>query len=417
MREDWRPGWQCHLGQWLGRAQQCCLSMAYAAVFGIVVLCGVMPRHAISEEPICVGLDADLSGSAALGGRAIERGARIAIKHINDEGGVLGRPLALKMMDHRGNPVRGVENIVEIAEDSSCVAVLSGVHTPVVMQELSWIHELKIPMLVPWAAGTPIIDNGFKPNYVFRLSVRDELAGQFFSKQLQSKGIKRIGLMLERTGWGRSNERSFGKASKSHDLTIVGTQWFHWGAKSLSQEVDVLIARGAQAIVLVANAPEGALAVLEMAKRDAKARVPIYSHWGVTGGDFANRVGLETLKKVDLWVLQTAAISGEVFNEALRDRVVADYGQMFAAEADAAHIRAPVGVANAYDLVHILAQAIKKAGKAERELVRDALETSDKHKGLIKTYAPPFSATKHEALGLGDYRLGRYNAAGYINNQ
>lgn len=382
-----------------------------------IALLFMMPTWVLAGKPICVGLDADLSGSAALGGQAIERGARIAISHINAAGGVLGRPLALKTMDHRGNPVRGVDNITALAKDPNCVAVLSGVHTPVVLQELSLLHDLQMPMLVPWAAGTPIIDNGFTPNYVFRLSVRDELAGQFFTEKLQAKGYQRIGLLLERTGWGRSNERSFGKASKTYGLTIVNTQWFHWGTKSLTQEVNALIAAGAEAIVLVANAPEGAVAVSEMASRSVETRVPIYSHWGITGGDFAEKVGLDTLKNVELWVLQTAALSGEVANRELRDRVVSDYKATFSAEADAEHIRAPVGVANAYDLVHILARAIEKAGVPDRVLVRHALASIDKHAGLIKDYAPPFTSDQHEALGLSDYRLGRFNAAGYINNQ
>lgn len=397
-----------------GAAYQCCVNSLWMLVF-----CASLsaPVRVLASNPICVGLDADLSGIAKLGGQAIERGARIAISHINEAGGVLGRPLALKTLDHRGNPARGVDNITSLAKDPDCVAVLAGVHTPVVLQELALLHELKMPMLVPWAAGTPIIDNGFSPNYIFRLSVRDELAGEFFTQKLMDKGYKRIGLLLERTGWGRSNENSFKKATNTYGLNIVGIQWFHWGAKSLRQEINTLITSGAEAIVLVANAPEGALAVEEMSKRPEQDRVPIYSHWGITGGDFSQQVGLEVLKAVDLWVLQTAALSGDVANKKLRDRVVADYQRMFSPEADAKHIRAPVGVANAYDLVHILARAIEKAGVPDRVLVRHALSSLKHHSGLIKNYDPPFALGQHEALDVSDYRLGRFNARGYINNQ
>ena len=52
----------------------------------------------------------------------------------------------------------------------------------------------------------------------------------------------------------------------------------------MEQEIDALISMGAQAMVLVANAPEGAEAALAMAKRAIDKRVPIYSHWGITGG-------------------------------------------------------------------------------------------------------------------------------------
>ncbi len=62
---------------------------------------------------------------------------------------------------------------------SNVVAILGGIHTPVAMDELKTIHELQMIYLGPWAAGTPVVKNGHSPNYVFRVSVRDEYAGAF----------------------------------------------------------------------------------------------------------------------------------------------------------------------------------------------------------------------------------------------
>ena len=121
---------------------------------------------------------------------------------MNAAGGVLGRQLTLRVMDHRGNPARGEDNIRTLASDTGCLAVIGGVHTPVVLAELSVLHDLKLPMLIQWAAGTPLIDNGYKPNYVFRLFVRDELAGHFMVGELRARSIERVGLLLERTGGG-----------------------------------------------------------------------------------------------------------------------------------------------------------------------------------------------------------------------
>jgi branched-chain amino acid transport system substrate-binding protein len=325
--------------------------------------------------------------------------------------------LTLKVHDHRGNPARGIDNITELAQDPTCLAVISGVHTPVVLRELLLLHTLKMPMLVPWAAGTGIIDSGYEPNYVFRLSIRDEYAGQFFVNSISQWGHKRVGLLLERTDWGRSNAASFQRAAENTNLVVVDTQWFNWGAKSLARQLSSMLEKGAETVVLVANAPEGALAVSAMAELPAAKRVPILSHWGITGGNFAERVGVSVLAKVDLWVLQTAALSGEVSNTAVRDRLIKDYQNQFDAAADANHIRAPVGVANAYDLVHLFAMAVNKAEVLDRNKIRQALETIDRYDGLIKTYLNPFSPEHHEALDISDYRLGRFNARGFISTQ
>ena len=77
-------------------------------------------------------------------------------------------------------------------------------------------------------------------------------------------------------------------------------------------------------------------------------------------------------------------------------------------------IDGPVGVAHAYDLMHILAKAIDLAGSTDRKKVRDALEKVRRHEGLIKTYAPPFTPARHEALGPRELLIARYRKDGVL---
>ena len=168
-----------------------------------------------------IGLDADMTAVAASGGIAIERGALIAIEEINENGGVLGKKIELKVRDHRGNPARGIDNIIAFSKEPNLIAVLGGVHTPVALAELKVIHDKKIIYLDPWAAGTSIVENGFDPNYVFRVSVRDEHAGSVLMAAAKNKGATQVGLLLERTGWGRSNEQSMTKAALDLGIEII----------------------------------------------------------------------------------------------------------------------------------------------------------------------------------------------------
>lgn len=68
----------------------------------------------------------------------------------------------------------------------------------------------------------------------------------------------------------------------------------------------------------------------------------------------------------------------------------------------------PVGTANAYDAMHLLAKAIDRAGSTDGEAIRVALESLGRHEGLIKTYDPPFSADDHDALNEDDYLMVRF---------
>ncbi len=184
------------------------------------------------------------------------------------------------------------------------VAVVGGLHTPVALAELETIHRHRIIYLDPWAAGTPVIANGYAPNYAFRVSVRDEYAGEFLINEAIQMGYRRPGLLLEQTGWGRSNEKAMSAALGAHSLTPAGVQWFNWGVSDMTDLLDALAAAGADVVMLVANAPEGTVAVRSMATRPAEQRLPIISHWGITGGQFFEKTA-ESLAQVELVFLQT----------------------------------------------------------------------------------------------------------------
>lgn len=77
-------------------------------------------------------------------------------------------------------------------------------------------------------------------------------------------------------------------------------------------------------------------------------------------------------------------------------------------------IQSPVGVAHAYDMTHILAKAITLAKTTERSAVRDALEKVREHNGLVRRYAPPFTPTRHEALGPEQLLMARYREDGVL---
>lgn len=365
----------------------------------------------LQAETLYIGLNADMKGGSSQSGEAIRLGAELAIEDIN-QSGLLGKTkLALLIRDHRGNPARGRDNIEAFAQNQEVIAILGGLHTPVVLHELPMVHQQRIPYLIPWAAGTPIIDNGYTPNFIFRLSVRDEYAGEALVRHALNSKFTKIALLLERTGWGRSNERSMLKASKALDVKVTETQWFNWGETDFKAMIQRMRNNGAQAIMLVANAPEGAEFTKNMAELPASQRLPIISHWGITGGNFVELVGLDALSSVDLRVLQTYLFEDNAHNP-LAQSILKRYKHYTGQTHQ--HVKAIPGLTHSYDFIRLLAIAIKQSSAPTRDLVRSSLENITHYKGLIRTYQYPFSATDHEALDPADYRMAHFNRAGYI---
>ncbi len=365
-----------------------------------------------APDPILVGLDADLSAASAKSGQSIRRGALIAIDEINSAGGVLGRPLELVERDHRGNPARAKAHMAELADTPGLVAVLGGLHTPAALEVLPIVHEKEVIFLIPWAAGTTVVENGYLPNYVFRVSVRDADAGPFLVKAAKADGHRRLGLLLENTGWGRSNHAAMTEAAVADGLPQPIVQWFNWGVRDLGGQIGVFLREEIDAILLVANAPEGLTVLRALRALDEQERLPIFSHWGISGGDFGALAG-EDLQHVDLRFLQTFSfIKPPVPDRA--DALWDAHRRLFPEFGSRLEAQAVPGLAHAYDLVHILAEAIEAAGATDRPTVRSALESLERHEGVMKDYRPPFAPGRHDALNASSFHLARFNSDGQV---
>lgn len=384
----------------------------YAALLVASIVFASPANATPAGTPIVIGLDADMSGGSALGGEAIRRGTAIAIAQINENGGVLGRPLKLAVKDHRGVPARGIDNIQDFAGIKDLVAIVGGIHTPVALAQLKEIHRHRIIYLGPWAAGTPIVKNGYTPNFVFRVSVRDEHAGGFLIKAARKRGFKKPGLLLWRTGWGRSNEKAMKSALKREKMQLAGVRWFNTSQRNMVIQIRELREAGADVIMLVANATDGLIAVRDIAALPKAQRLPVISHWGITGGDFFD-AGRKDISAIDLSFLQTFSFYAPPFPKRANALMKA-YCTRFGPCASKADVRAPVGTAHAYDIVRMLAVAIRNAGTTDRQKVRTALEQLKRFDGVMRNYRPPFTKTRHDALNAKDFRLARFDSKGSI---
>ena len=378
----------------------------------LLALC-LLPLAASGAEkqPVLIGLDAEFSLDNSLSAQAIETGLRIAIDEVNGKGGVLGgRELKLITRDNGSNPARGIKNLREFAQMNDLVAVFGGRYSPVLIEELPTVAETGVLLMAPWSSADPITDNKMKPNRVFRLSLRDSVAMPGLFQQSAKRGCNAPGLLTINTGWGRSNKAAADLYFKQHkQQRLVHTAWFNYKDTSLVDKYESLLMAGAKCVVLVANDDEASTLVKEVAALPANRRVPIFSHWGVAGGNFPVQTG-KALEAVDFTVVQTFSFF-RADPAALRRFFAAARSHKLTKPED---ILAPTGVAHAYDLMHILAKAIDQAGSTNRDAVRNALEQVRNYNGLIRRYDRPFSPTSHDALGPEQLLMARFDRDGLI---
>ena len=365
-------------------------------------------KHQIQPaNTIKIGLDADLSSFSPDAGEAIKRGIKLAVQEINQGGGVLGKLLAIIVRDHASLPDRGQANLKYFSQVENLVAVMGGKQSSVVLAELDIIHQQKIVLLIPWAAATSVIENGFSPNYVFRISARDELAGGFLVNRALELS-PRIALLLDNNIWGRSNQQAMTESLAKKGLKPTAVEWVNRMDKNLMPQLTRIKNSGAEVILLAVAPAPGVSLVKNMAMRDLK--IPLVSHWGIIGGDFWNSVHSD-LNGIQLEFLQTFSFINP------RSQKTREFIHRYKESYDVDSpnkILCPTGTAHAYDLVHLLAMAIKQAGSLDRSAIRDVLEQIEFHEGLVKTYAPPFTPDRHDALDQSDYFMATFDEEGGI---
>ena len=351
-----------------------------------------------AADPIKIGQVAALSGASAQSGEAMTRGLQIAIDEINAKGGLLGgRKLVLVQRDDESNPPKGLIAARELIFKEKVAAFFGGLDTPVSLAIVPVVNKEKVPFIGIWAAGTAITHNGAKPNYVFRVSAVDALVDVRLLKHAQKLGAKKAGLILINNPWGESNEKGLkAAAEKDKSITIVGVEKFENNDVDLVPQLTRLKQAGADALILVGNAAPGAQV---MKSRDRMGwKVPVISHWGISGGRFPELAGPSA---GDAQFVQTYSFFGD--QSATGKRVIAELQKKYPQIKGPSDIFSPVGTANAYDAMHLLALAIQKAGSTDGEKIRQALENLGTYEGLIKTYKQPFTADNHDALGPDDY--------------
>ncbi len=375
---------------------------------------------ATSGATISIYLDADMTGANA-SGVSIERGIRTALSQVDNK--LAGYSVEIRILDHRGNSARSLANLKTFLADPYAFVLFTGLHSPPLLAHRQFINENKILTLDPWAAAGPITRPPDDNNWIFRLSIDDSKAGGVIVRRaVDERGFISPALLLENTGWGKSNQKTMTANLSDRGIEPARIVWFDWGLTETSARIMLrnIKASGADVIFLVANAPEGKNVCRAMCELPPSERLPIVSHWGITGGDFPEVITAYIRDKIDLEFIQTSFSFLNMGDAPFPNTVFQRAASLFQDVKTPKDIKASTGFIHAYDLTRLLIAAVKQAGMSKNMLenrtrVRAALENLKKPvQGLIKIYERPFKPYSisdkdaHEALGTDDFTFGRY---------
>jgi branched-chain amino acid transport system substrate-binding protein len=310
---------------------------------------------------------------------------------------VLGRKFELVRRDDEATPAKGVIAARELVFKEKVAVLFGGLDTPVSLAIVPIMNQAKVPFIGPWAAGTPITKNGANPNFVFRVSAVDEIVDKAMLQYAQKNfGTKKPGLILINNPWGASNEKGLRAAMKAKGVTPAGIEKMENNDVDVVPQLTRLKQAGADTLFMVGNVGPSAQVVKSLDRMGWD--VPVVSHWGPAGGRFTELAG-PNAKKVHF--VQTYSFYGNQrpVGQKVMKMLMAKYPDIKGPD----DVTPAVGVANAYDAMHLVALAIKNAGSTDGPKIREGFFKIGTYDGLIKAYDKPFSPEVHDAITENDY--------------
>jgi branched-chain amino acid transport system substrate-binding protein len=352
---------------------------------------GATPALAQRAAP-CIGASWEMTGPLANNGAMLRVAVETAIGEINAAGGVLGQQLRLVIYDDVGEPARAVDNGRRIGERDNCVIMMGGGRTPNAIALREPLAEMGLPWIGPISAGTTVIEheNG-RNEWMFRVSMKDRwVTGYLVDQARQRSPSGKIAFVYEGTAWGQGARPDIEAAARRANVPLAGMETFNIGDQDMSAQMIRLRDAGVDTIILWAVDRESANMLRSMDRIGYRPR--IVSAWGLTTA-FATAVGP---------LAEGVMVAGTFnWNGPLSPRAQSVFQHMqqrFPTQIrTTADLQIPSGMANAYDAVYVIAEALKLAGSFDRTRLRDAMFRVN-YEGIVANYAPAFVRGNQERM-------------------
>jgi branched-chain amino acid transport system substrate-binding protein len=360
----------------------------------------------VMAEPkeIIVGLVLPLTGGAATIGNQTKTGAEIAIKQINAAGGIKsmgGAKLRAVIADSQGKPDVGVTETERLITRENVSAMIGAYNSAVTFPATEVAERHKTPWIVSGSVKDEITERNFK--YIFRpnnkatYDAREQLDAFDLLKKETGKGPKTLGLFYEGTDWGRSHISNIKKLAAERGYKITLDESYPPNQSDLSSQLLKIRAVKPEALILVAYTSDHILFNRQFA--ESKINIPYGIH-SVGGGSEDPQLYKALPPSAFAYMFVQDDFQIDIM-KATKDPNTIDADKKFKEVLGyGVNAYGSQGISNVY----ILKDALERAGSADREKIRAALEKTDIKSGTALVTG--YTRIKFDDKGQNTYAHG-----------
>ena len=345
--------------------------------------------RAQEETAIRIGAVLATTGPAAELGVPAKKTLEIFVDAINEDGGLIGRPLELIAYDSRGDANEARALATRLVEEDGIVAMIGGSTTGETLAMMPIFDDHEIPFIS--LAGALAIVEPVRP-FVFKTPHTDKMACEKIVADIAARGLAGIALVSSTDEFGKSMRAACLGVARSNGVSIVADETFDPAAADLSAEVGRIADAGRADVVVVAGAGEGAARAAKAAA-ERMPGAPVYVGHGVASPALIEWAGAAA---EGVRLPSSAILVADLLPKTDPQRdVLMTYKSRYE-EVTGEPVSAHGG--HAFDGLMLLAEAIRRAGSVDPFDLRNALESTS---GFIGT-AGVVNMTSIDHMGLDE---------------
>lgn len=289
-------------------------------------------------------------------------GAELAVKQINEQGGLLdGEEIVMPTGDTTCSDASAASNAADrMVNTEEVTAIVGALCTGAT---IAAANNAAVPggvTMVSPASTAPAVTKIDDNDLVFRTVPSDGFQGKMLAKLLLEKGIEEVVVTYVNNDYGSGLDEAFTTAFKKGGGTVAENLPHEDNRSDYRAELGRLSSTGVPNLVVLAYADTSGQTVLRQAYESGMFTQYIGAD-GMVGDSLINAIGSDVLSGMIATRPGSPELPGtEIFNEAAKAAGI-DSSAVFAAQA--------------YDAAFLLGLAIEQNGNAEREGLSEALRS------------------------------------------
>lgn len=187
-----------------------------------------------SGETFTLGLVCPLSGSSAVSGQILKNATEMAVKEINEAGGINGEiQIALAEVDDEGVPATSVTAMQKLVEQDKVNAVIGAQASSCTLANMEITKAAKIPQITPASSNVAVTQSG--NDYIYQMTATDELHMRNIMKYMANeKGAKSFAILYESSDFGTGGYKIANSVCGDYGLTMADNEVYNAGDTDFS---------------------------------------------------------------------------------------------------------------------------------------------------------------------------------------